>query len=350
MKHRVIAMLGACLLAGVGASCTQSSAEEAATGDAIEKEYAAVVEAVAQAEWVLLIHGGAGVISRDNMTAEKEAAYRAGLEKALEKGGEILSAGGSALDAVEAAVVVLEDDPSFNAGRGAVLTAEHTHELDASIMSGVNRNAGAVAGLKTVRNPIKAARAVMDRSQHVMFASEGADKFAREQGLDQVSNDYFTTQPRLDALERVLKTQADKADKRGTVGAVALDMKGDLAAATSTGGMTAKTPGRVGDSPLIGAGAYADNAACAVSATGHGEFFIRVGVAQRICMMMEGGGLDAGAAGADALRQVADLGGDGGVIILSPTGDGAFVFDTPGMFRGFAAADGRIETAIYSDR
>ena len=349
MLRSCSAMLGAAVL-GLGVlGCSQSVADENTSQKLMAKEYAPTVEAVEQANWVLLIHGGAGVISRDNMTAEKEAAYREGLQNALEVGGAILAEGGSALDAVEAAVVVLEDDASFNAGRGAVLTADHTHELDASIMSGVDLNAGAVTGIKTVKNPIKAARAVMDRSRHVMFAFEGAEAFAVEQGLEQVDNSYFTTPRRVEALERVLKTRAEKADKRGTVGAVALDMKGDLAAATSTGGMTAKRPGRVGDSPIIGAGTFADNDSCAVSATGHGEFFIRVGVAQRICMLMEGEGLNAVSAGADALNAVSDLGGDGGVIIVSPFGDGAFVFDTPGMFRGYTNSNGEMATAVYAD-
>ena len=330
-------------------SCSRSTAEEGSAPKPMQTGYLAKVEPVASDEWVLLIHGGAGVISRNNMTAAREAAYREGLERALEAGGSVLSEGGTALDAVEAAVVLLEDNSLFNAGKGAVLTADRTHELDASIMSGIDLNAGAVAGIRTTKNPIRAARAVMDRSEHVMFAAQGADRFAQDQGLEQVTNDYFTVSSRVKALDRVLKTRAENSDKRGTVGAVAIDVRGNLAAATSTGGMTAKIPGRVGDSPIIGAGNYADNGACAVSATGHGEYFIRVGVAQRICMEMEQGKATPGQAGADVLRRVADLGGDGGLIILSPAGDGAFVFDTPGMFRGVIRANGALSTSIYQD-
>ena len=299
--------------------------------------------------WVLLIHGGAGVISRSSMTADKEAAYRQGLEDALEKGAKVLSEGGDATDAVEAAVVSLEDNPLFNAGRGAVLTAARTHELDASFMDGKTKNAGAVAGVKTVRNPISAARAVMEKSKHVMFAGEGAEAFAREQGLEEVENAWFTTERRLQSLDRVLEKQAEKRDKRGTVGAVALDINGNIAAGTSTGGMTAKKPGRVGDSPIVGAGIYAANDSCAVSATGHGEYFIRLGVAHEICSYIKFKGLTPDEAGARVLDDVKELGGDGGVIVLTPAGDSAFVFNTEGMFRGMAAQGRGIETGIYGD-
>lgn len=300
-------------------------------------------------EWRLVIHGGAGVITRDGMTPEKEAAYTVALETALEAGAEVLRSGGSALDAVEAAVIPMEDDPLFNAGYGAVMTASQEHELDASIMDGRDRNAGAVAGVKRVRNPIKAARAVMEQSEHVMFAGDGADAFAESQGLDMVDNSYFYTERRQNALERVLKDRKRTAeDRHGTVGAVAIDMNGNLAAATTTGGMTAKAAGRIGDSPLIGAATYAENGVCAVSATGHGEYFIRVGVAKTICDRVKLAGDDLKQAADTALAEVADLGGDGGVIVIGADGDFAFIFNSEGMYRGLIDASGA-RTAIYGD-
>ncbi|HRK68287.1 MAG TPA: isoaspartyl peptidase/L-asparaginase, partial [Hyphomonas sp.] len=221
-------------------------------------------------EWRLVIHGGAGVILRENMTPEREAAFEAALQRSMEAGAAVLREGGAALDAVEAAVLVMEDDPLFNAGYGAVFTADGGHELDATIMDGRDRNAGAVAGVTRVKNPIRAARAVMEKSEHVMFAGAGADAFAEAQGLEMVDNTYFDTDWRREALERVLQERArTAADRHGTVGAVAIDLNGNLAAATTTGGMTAKATGRVGDTPLIGAATYAENGVCAVSATGH---------------------------------------------------------------------------------
>jgi L-asparaginase / beta-aspartyl-peptidase len=308
------------------------------------------VEPVPMAQWSIAIHGGAGVITRDRLGPEQEAAYRAALEAALQAGGDVLSAGGSSLDAVEAAVVVMEDDPLFNAGRGAVMTAAATHELDASIMAGSGRDAGAVAGVTATRNPIRLARAVMEKSEHVMFAGAGADAFSRTHGLDQVDNGYFTTQRRREALRRVLDSRArTDADRHGTVGAVAMDVSGKLAAATSTGGMTAKAAGRVGDSPLIGAATYAQNGVCAVSATGHGEYFIRVGVAKTICSRIELAGETLPAASKAALDQVAELGGDGGVIAMGGDGEVAFVFNTAGMYRGRLGSNGETEIAIYGD-
>ncbi|MBO6582455.1 MAG: isoaspartyl peptidase/L-asparaginase [Hyphomonas sp.] len=298
-------------------------------------------------EWRLVIHGGAGVITREGMSPEKEAAYTAALETALEAGAAVLRNGGSALDAVEAAVIPMENDPLFNSGYGAVFTAAGTHELDASIMDGRNRNAGAVAGVTRVRNPIKAARAVMDKSEHVMFAGSGADAFAEAQGLDMVDNSYFDTDRRRQSLERVLEERVrTAADRHGTVGAVAIDQDGNLAAATTTGGMTAKAAGRIGDSPLIGAATYAENGVCAVSATGHGEYFIRVGVAKTICdrVKLAGDGIEAAAE--SALAEVAELGGDGGVIVLDGDGGYAFVFNSEGMYRGVVDASGA-RTAIY---
>lgn len=298
-------------------------------------------------EWRLVVHGGAGVITREGMSPEKEAAYTAALETALEAGAAVLRNGGSALDAVEAAVIPMEDDPLFNSGHGAVFTAAGTHELDASIMDGRDRNAGAVAGVTRVRNPIKAARAVMDKSEHVMFAGSGADAFAEAQGLDMVDNSYFDTDRRRRSLERVLEERArTAADRHGTVGAVAIDQDGNLAAATTTGGMTAKAAGRIGDSPLIGAATYAENGVCAVSATGHGEYFIRVGVAKTICdrVKLAGDGIESAAE--SALAEVAELGGDGGVIVLDGDGGYAFVFNSEGMYRGVVDASGA-RTAIY---
>lgn len=300
-------------------------------------------------EWRLAIHGGAGVILRENLTDEQEAAYRAALETALQAGADVLREGGSAVDAVQAAVISMEDDPLFNAGHGAVFTAARRHELDASIMDGRDRDAGAVAGVKRVKNPILAARAVMDRSDHVMFAGQGADAFAAREGLEMVDNSYFDTERRLQSLERVLEQRVrTAADRHGTVGAVAIDRDGNVAAATTTGGMTAKTAGRIGDSPLIGAATYAQNGVCAVSATGHGEYFIRVAVAKTICARVELAGEDIETAAENALGQVAELGGDGGLVLMDGEGEAAFVFNSAGMYRGSIDPDG-METAIYGD-
>ena len=302
-----------------------------------------------EAQWRLVIHGGAGVILRENMTPEKEAAYEAALQDALEAGAVVLRNGGDAIDAVEAAVLVMEDNPLFNAGYGAVFTADARHELDAAIMDGRDRNAGAVAGVTRVKNPIRAARAVMDKSEHVMFAGSGADSFAEAQGLEMVDNSYFDTAWRREALQRVLNERArTAADRHGTVGAVALDVQGNLAAATTTGGMTAKATGRIGDTPLIGAATYAENGVCAVSATGHGEFFIRVGVAKTICDRAKLLGEPVEQAANIALGEVAALGGDGGVIVIDGEGTPAFVFNSAGMYRGAIDASGA-KVAIYGD-
>jgi beta-aspartyl-peptidase (threonine type) len=297
--------------------------------------------------WSLAVHGGAGVILRENLTPEQDAAIRAAIVRALDAGEAVLAGGGSALDAVTAAVLVLEEAPQFNAGKGAVLTEAGTHELDAAIMDGSNRAAGAVAGLTRTRNPILAARAVMEKSPHVMFAGPGADAFSLAQGLEQVENSWFTTPERKAALERVLETRRQtSADKSGTVGAVAMDKAGNLAAATSTGGMTAKVAGRVGDAPLIGAATYAQNGVCAVSSTGHGEYFIRVGVARTLCQRMQFLGESGQAASQATLDEVAALGGDGGVIVLDGRGAVAFVFNSPGMYRGARSPAGET-IAIY---
>ena len=302
-----------------------------------------------RAEWRLVIHGGAGVILRENMTPEREAAFEAGLNEAMAAGADVLRNGGEAIDAVQAAVLVMEDNPLFNAGLGAVFTAEGKHELDAAIMDGRDRNAGAVAGVMRVKNPILAARAVMDKSEHVMFAGTGADAFAQAQGLEMVDNTYFDTDWRREALERVLEErERTAADRHGTVGAVAIDVNGNLAAATTTGGMTAKAAGRVGDTPLIGAATYAENGVCAVSATGHGEYFIRVGVAKTICDRVKLLGEPIVQAGDTALAEVAALGGDGGVILIDAEGNAGFSFNSAGMYRGVIDATGSM-VAIYGD-
>ena len=299
-------------------------------------------------DWRIVIHGGAGVILRENLSDEQEAAYNAALEASLEAGAAVLREGGSSVEAVQAAVLLMEDDPLFNAGKGAVMTAAREHELDASIMDGRGRNAGSVAGVKRVKNPILVARAVMDQSEHVMFAGAGADAFAESVGLELVDNAYFTTERRERALDRVLKSrERSDADRHGTVGAVAIDREGNIAAATTTGGMTAKSAGRVGDSPLIGAATYAQNGVCAVSATGHGEYFIRVGVAKTICARVELAGDSIEAAAENALGQVAELGGDGGVIVMGVDGQYSYVFNTAGMYRGMVDSNGAVETAIF---
>jgi beta-aspartyl-peptidase (threonine type) len=300
-------------------------------------------------EWTLLIHGGAGVMRRAEMTPEADARYRAGLSEALEAGSRVLAAGGEALDAVETAVRILEDNPDFNAGKGAVLTREGVAELDASIMDGRDRKAGAVAQVRTVKNPIRAARLVMETTGRVMFAGKDVDELAAKAGLDIVPPDYFITPRRLDALRRAMAGTFAPEDRYGTVGAVALDMNGNLAAATSTGGMNAKPPGRVGDSPIIGAGTYADNASCAVSSTGDGEYFIRVAVARTICARMSLAGDGAGKAAKATLDEVKALGGTGGVIVLGRDGDVALSMNTEGMFRGRADSTGRREVGIYAD-
>jgi L-asparaginase / beta-aspartyl-peptidase len=304
-----------------------------------------------QTEWKLVIHGGAGVIERDKLTAEKDREIRAALDQALQAGSKILAAGGSALDAVEATVRVLEDNPNFNAGRGAVFTYEGTNELDASIMDGRTRAAGAVAGVDSTKNPISLARKVMEDSPHVMLAGEGADQFSREQGLEQVDPSYFATPERRRQLEEMKNNKLSWFDvdmKYGTVGAVALDSQGHVAAATSTGGMTGKRWGRIGDSPIIGAGTYADDRACAISATGSGEFFIRVGATHEICARMRMKGETARQAADAVMAEIGDMGGTGGVVIVSPAGEADWSFNTPGMYRGKASAEGRT-VAIYGD-
>ena len=280
-----------------------------------------------------------------------EAAARTGLSAALAAGGTILNSGGTALDAVEAALIVLEDDPAFNAGRGAVFTAEGKIELDAAIMDGANRNAGAVAGVRCTRNPVELARAVMDRSPHVFLAGQGADKFAREMGFDAVDQDYFAIPERRRQLEALLADpDADftQGMKFGTVGAVALDSAGHVAAATSTGGMTGKKWGRVGDSPLIGAGTYADDRACAVSCTGAGEAFIRLGVAHEIAARVRLAGFTPAAAANSVLAELDAIQGQGGVIFAGRDGCG-WRFNTAGMYRAMQTHDSDAVISVYGD-
>lgn len=306
--------------------------------------------------WSLVVHGGSGVFTRASLSPEQDAAFRAGLSAALAAGSAPLAAGGSALDAVEAAVRCLEDDPLFNAGRGAVFTAEGRTELDAAIMDGRDRAAGSVAGVTRTRNPVSLARAVMEHSPHVLLARDGADVFALEHGLPQVDPGWFRTEERWQALQAMKAAHAcgeplfDKNLKYGTVGAVARDAHGHVAAATSTGGLTGKRWGRIGDSPLIGAGTYADDRAGAVSATGSGEYFIRTGAAHEICARVRFSGETVQAA-ADAVikGELLAMGGDGGVIVVGPKGDMGWSFNTPGMYRGRVAAGSKAAVAIYGD-
>ena len=293
--------------------------------------------------WKLVVHGGCGELRLD---PAEEAVGLSGLDAALEAGGAILGRGGSALDAVEAAVRVLEDDPAFNAGRGAVLAHDGHIELDAAIMDGRERTAGAVAGLTRIRSPVAAARAVMEQSPHVMLSFGGAEEFAIAHGLEQADPSWFEIPERRRQLERALAGGGFDADvKFGTVGAVAVDADGNVAAATSTGGLTAKRWGRIGDSPLIGAGTYADNRSCAVSATGSGEFFIRAAAAHEVGARMRLGGENLATAVQAVLADIAALGGSGGLIAVSPDGEAEWGFTTRGMYRGRASAAGR-EVAV----
>ena len=310
--------------------------------------------------YVLVIHGGAGTILKKNMTPEKEAAYAAGLEAALKAGYNVLKAGGTSLDAVEAAVRIMEDNPLFNAGKGAVFTHDGRNELDASIMDGKTGAAGAVAGVRTIKNPVTLARAVMEKSEHVMMAGRGAEQFAAEVGVEIADTAYFRTEERWRGLQRALQQDSMKArldhsfalprhhdEKFGTVGCVALDKNGNLAAATSTGGMTNKKYGRIGDSPIIGAGTYASNSTVAVSCTGWGEFYIRNVVAYDLSALMAYKGLSVKAAGDAVIKKVGEMGGDGGLIALDKNGHMAMPFNTEGMYRGAVTRDGKFEILIY---
>ena len=305
--------------------------------------------------WSLAIHGGSGRMMRASMTAEAEAGYRDGLSAALAAGQSVLEAGGTALDAVETAVMALEDDAQFNAGRGAVFTADGGIELDAAIMDGSTRDAGAVAGVTRTRNPVTLARAVMERTPHVFLARDGADQFAIESGIAQVEPDYFHTNERWQALAAMQAAAArgesvfDKSLKYGTVGAVARDSHGHLAAATSTGGLTGKRWGRIGDSPLIGAGTYADDRAVAVSATGSGEDFIRVAAGHEIGARIRMRGEPAQIAADAVIAELRTIDGDGGVIFVGADGSTGWAFNTPGMFRACVTASQKPAVAIFGD-
>lgn len=328
------------------------------------------------AKYVLVIHGGAGTILKSSMSPEKEKAYKQALQTALNAGSEILKKGGSALDAVEAAIKTMEDNPLFNAGKGAVFTNEGKNEMDAAIMDGKTLKAGAVASVTTIKNPITAARAVMDKSEHVMMAGKGAEKFAAQNGCTIVDPSYFYTEERWKSLLKVraedslknlhkdslknlhkdsshtylLKQPNNHDYKYGTVGAVALDMHGNLAAATSTGGMTNKKFGRIGDSPIIGAGTYANNATCAISCTGWGEFFIRLVMAKSVSDRMELAHMSLkDAADEMIMHKLGELGGDGGLIAIDKDGNIATPFDTEGMYRGYIKSNGETEIKIYKE-
>ena len=327
----------------------------------------------AHGHWAIMLHGGAGVIERATMKPETEAAYRASLKQALEAGAAVLDRGGSSLDAVEAAIRILEDDPLFNAGRGAVFAADGSNQLDAAIMDGATLRAGAVADVTHTRHPISLARAVMEKSPHVFLVGKGADAFSVYAGLEQVDPSFFFTERRWQSLIKQLKQEGlpipprpagapaappepiaeiepAEAHKFGTVGVVALDRNGNIAAGTSTGGTQAKRWGRVGDSPVIGAGTYASNQSCAVSATGVGEYFIRLTVAREVCALVQYKGLKLQQAADEVIhKELAALHGDGGVIAITPDGQMAWSFNTPGMYRARLAEGGKIEIGIYND-
>ncbi len=311
-----------------------------------------VAQPAPQHKIAIVIHGGAGTILKSTMKPEVEQQYREKLTEALNAGYDVLRKNGTSLDAVEAAIRVMEDSPLFNAGKGAVFTHEGTNELDASIMDGATLKAGAVAAVKHIKNPIILARLVMDKSPHVMLVGEGAEAFAKQQGMDTVPQKYFFTQRRWDDLQRQLKIERGKDSvkgKHGTVGCVALDSYGNIAAGTSTGGISNKRFGRVGDSPIIGAGTYADNATCGVSATGDGEYFIRAGVARTISALIEFKNLPLQAACDSAIARVGHLGGTGGVIGLDRDGHIAFSFNTEGMYRAYIDEQGKVVIQIYKD-
>jgi len=351
-----------CLLAGVVAAAgAYAIAQQAGTAPAHR--------------WSIVVHGGAGVIERPALGPKGDAAYRAALKTATEAGAKVLDRGGSALDAVEAVLNIFEDDPLFNAGRGAVFTSEGKNELDASIMDGSNLKAGAVAGVTHTRHPISLARAVMEKSPYVMMAGPGTDAFAARVGLEQVDPSFFFTEARWQSLVKQLTQEGkpipprpagapapgaavpvafydEPGDSRshGTTGVVALDRQGNIAAGTSTGGLQGKMPGRVGDSPIIGAGTYASNQSCAVSATGTGEYFIRLGVAREICNLVAFKGMGIQQAADQVIHgELEALHGDGGVIALTPDGQTAFSFNTPGMFRARLSEGGKLEVHIYKD-
>lgn len=315
--NKIFSSISIFLLLVIGGSCTTTTDQSA-------RRYG------------LVIHGGAGSVSREHIRAEDETAYRERLTAALKAGYAVLDTGGSSLDAVEAAIVLMEDSPLFNSGKGAVFTHAGTHELDASIMDGSDLNGGAVAGVRHVKNPIRAARKVMEDSPHVLLSGDGADAFARQQNLEMVPQSYYYTDRRWKALQRRLKEEKTNKEKLGTVGAVALDKQGHLAAGTSTGGMTNKLWGRIGDSPLIGAGTYADDATAGISATGHGEYFIRGAIAYDITALMKYKNWDLDKSANNVIHtKLTEMGGNGGIIGMDRQGGVSMTFNTTGMFRGY---------------
>jgi beta-aspartyl-peptidase (threonine type) len=302
-----------------------------------------------QLQYAIAIHGGAGVILKENLSDEMEQLYLHMLDSALTTGEQVLKAGGTSIEAIEKVIRIMEDSPLFNAGKGAVFTHEGYNELDAAIMDGSSLKAGAVAGVRNVRNPISLAIKVMTNSPHVMLSGKGATEFAREQGLEIVDSTYFHTDRRWNDLQKAI--EKEKENKFGTVGCVALDSYGNLAAGTSTGGMTNKRWNRIGDTPVIGAGTYASNKSCAVSGTGHGEFFIRYTVAREIAALMEYSGLTVQKAAVEVvMNRLKPAGGEGGIIAVDHSGNIALVFNSPGMYRGKADSRGMHEVAIFGEK
>ena len=302
-------------------------------------------------KYAIVIHGGAGVMSKDKMDEEARSNYKAKLNEALELGEQLLKDGAAATDVVVKVINVMENSPLFNAGKGAVFTHDGVNELDASIMEGKTLNAGAVAGVQDIKNPINAAREVMENSEHVMLSGKGASEFAKQQGLEIVPNKYFYTEHRYQSLQSLLKRERERTqkDNTGTVGCAVLDTHGNLCAGTSTGGMTNKKFGRIGDSPIIGAGTYANNKTCAVSCTGHGEYYIRLGFARDISAMMEYQNLNVTEACKKEIDKLSELEGTGGVIGVDAEGNIAMEFNTSGMFRGYIKSSGEKEIAIFKN-
>jgi L-asparaginase / beta-aspartyl-peptidase len=327
---RFVAVLAILML--IGSACNQNNPNTMVAG-ALPSAY----------EYALVLHGGAGNMNFENVPEERQVQFKNALDSALQLGLEVLKEGGASIDAVEVVIRWLEDNPLFNAGKGAVFTSEGKNELDASIMTGQNMNAGAVAGVTNIKNPISAARAVMEQSEHVMLAGKGAEVFAEQMGLEIVDPSYFYTEKRFESYQHALAKE-----KHGTVGCVALDRKGNLCAGTSTGGMTNKKYGRVGDAPIIGAGTYANDATCGVSATGHGEFFIRWAVAHDISALMEYKGYDVESAAKEVVeKKLVEVGGSGGVICLDSFGRTAMITNTSGMFRAYGNSEGDRVVAIF---
>ncbi len=304
-----------------------------------------------QPNYAIVIHGGAGVMSKSHMNGEQQKEYKNKLAEALELGEKMLMSGATSTNVVAEVIRVLENSPLFNAGIGAVFTSEGKNELDASIMEGKTLNAGAVAGVRDIKNPVIAAREVMNHSEHVLLSGKGASEFARKQGLEMVKNKYFYTKARYESLRQLQKQERQRTEKdnTGTVGCVVLDKYGNLCAGTSTGGMTNKKYGRIGDTPIIGAGTYASNKTCAVSCTGHGEYYIRLGFARDISALMEYKNMPVAEACREEIRKLTELGGTGGVIAVDSNGNIAMEFNTSGMFRGFANSSGQKEIAIFKN-